>query len=253
MKKHKTMAAVAFLLPLAACICYRWLLFPLTASVWGDLRAGFIETIVVRLLCSVSVAVLVHRAAYALFTRKKERVVHQAFGVCMLVALNNFPFSAYLSGRAHLTAGAEDVLLFAAVCLSVALFEELIFRGYLLSAMCRWFGPGRKSRFAAVLLSAAVFALFHLLNLLSGASPLAVVLQVGYSFLVGAMTGALFLLSGNILLPIAVHAVYNFGGLLLSELGQGDVRMDGATIVVTVVVALCATVVLSRLLWRQEE
>lgn len=252
MKKQTVIAVAAFLLPLAACVCYRQFLYPLTVSVWGGLRAGFAETILTRLLCAVSVAVLVRRAALAFPPRKKGPAVHQAFDICMLVALNNLPFAAWLCGRARLTAGAGDVLLFAAVCLSVALFEELLFRGFLLSALYRRFGPGRKSRFAAVLLSAAVFALFHLLNLLTGEAPFAVALQVGYSFLVGAMTGALFLVSGNLLLPIAVHAVYNFCGLLLSELGQGDLRMDGATVAVTVAVALCAAVVLSRLLWRQE-
>ena len=253
MKNKTALAVAAFLLPLAACLCYRQFLSPAAVLAWGEVRARFAETIVTRLLCALSVVVLMRRASLPLFAGEKTPAVYPAFGVSMMVALNNLPFSAWIGGRAGLSACAGDVLFFAAVCLAVALFEELLFRGFLLPVIRGRFGPGRKGRFFAVLLSAAVFALFHLLNLLGGADPLAVVLQVGYSFLVGGMTGALYLLCGNIWLPVIVHAVYNFCGLLLPELGWGDVRMDGATVAVTAAVALCAAVVLSRLLWRQKE
>ena len=67
-----------------------------------------------------------------------------------------------------------------------------------------------------MILSSAIFGASHLVNLLAGFSP-AVFLQVGYSFLIGAVCGFALIVSGNIYLPILFHAVFDIGGFMLSE------------------------------------
>ena len=44
-----------------------------------------------------------------------------------------------------------------------------------------------------------------------------VFLQVGYSFLIGAVCGFTLIATGNIYLPILFHGLFDVGGFLLSE------------------------------------
>lgn len=159
----------------------------------------------------------------------------------LAVGVNNFPFLAVLFGDARVSAPLPAVLLFAALCLAVACFEELLFRGLLLPLLLSRLPDTPWGRCGAILASSAVFGLAHLFNLAAGAGLPATLLQVGYSFLVGAAAAALYLFSGSILLPIAFHAVYNLGGMLIPRLGEGHL-WDAPTVVLTVVLALIATV-----------
>ena len=54
---------------------------------------------------------------------------------CMAVAVNNFPFITFLSGRAYVDTSAKHVALYALVCLSVGFFEEMAFRGCIFTAI----------------------------------------------------------------------------------------------------------------------
>ena len=48
---------------------------------------------------------------------------------CMAIAVNNFPFITFFSGRAVIDAPWQRIVLYAASCLAVGLFEEMAFRG----------------------------------------------------------------------------------------------------------------------------
>ena len=155
--------------------------------------------------------------------------------LCLLVAINNLPFLSLFTARARITAGVGRILLFALSCLSTAAFEELFFRGLLFSLCLR-----RWRIFPAVLLSSTAFGVAHLFNLAAGASLPETLLQVGYSFLIGAAAAMLFLFSRSILLPILFHAIYNFGGLLVMRLGEGQI-FDTPTVIFTAILAtFCA-------------
>lgn len=156
---------------------------------------------------------------------------------CLFVALANFPYSALISGTATLE--RPDLLpLFLLKCLSVALLEELFFRGILLPLFAEKFGrPDGKNetngtsgtdearegraRLVSVLLGAALFALMHLFNLFFGASVGGTLLQVGYTFLIGCMLGAVFFRTKNVWLCVLLHFVFDVGGLIVTDLGSG--------------------------------
>lgn len=170
------------------------------------------------------------------------RALHiAAIVIAFAVACNNLPILSLLQGSAYLTAPLPDILLFACGCLSVALFEELLFRGLLFPLLLRHFPDTRGGRLLALLLSSAAFALLHLLNL-PAAGP-AALLQVGYSFLIGCLTAVLFLLGRGLLLPVLFHALYNFCGMLVPNCGTG-LLWDLPTVVLTVLLSLLAAALL---------
>lgn len=139
----------------------------------------------------------------------------------LFVALANFPFSALIAGTARVTR-SELIGLFAVKCILIGLGEELLFRGILYDFFAEIFARKQKSCFFPVLLSSTVFALFHLVNLLEGAGILPVLQQIGYSFLIGAMLAVLYVKTKNLWLCVILHALFDFGGFMISDLGVGD-------------------------------
>ncbi|NQZ85403.1 MAG: CPBP family intramembrane metalloprotease [Nanoarchaeales archaeon] len=96
----------------------------------------------------------------------------------------------------------REVLVFTLVVSVIAgICEELIFRAYLLN-----FVEGYFSMFVAVILSSVVFGLWHMY------------LGVGYvvrTTLMGIMFSIIYLLSGNIIIPMIVHIFIDvYSGLM---------------------------------------
>ena len=208
------------------------------------------ETVASRLIGALVFVPLIRRMGYPVlgagrFSRDRgnpDRMEWAVLVLSVLVTVNNFPWIGILSGRARITAGPEVVAFFAVECIVVGCFEELAFRGFLLP-YCFGITKGKPgSAFRAVFLSSAVFGLVHLVNLFSGASPAAVLMQIGYSFLVGGMCGCVLLATGSVWICAALHAVYNFCGTLLSRYGEG-IRWDPVTVVFTSVLAVLASAV----------
>ena len=244
---NRRAAALAFFLPLGGAA----LLFSLCAVLPFDpihpvymlLEAGASGA------CAIAALLLSKHAGVRLFPPKGEhfafpapcpRIFCISTALAFLVALNNLPALALLSGDARVSAGFWQILLFACTCLATASFEEFFFRGVVFSTLLRRTG-GLRGLLSAVFLSSAVFGAAHLLNLTAGASAPETLLQVGYSFLVGCVAALLFLFSRSIVVPILFHALYNFGGLLVPRLGYGDL-FDTPTVILTVFLALLCAV-----------
>ena len=174
--------------------------------------------------------------------------------LCLLpasaAAVNNFPWIGLLTGAAQLHASAADLLLLAAQSLAVGFFEEMTFRGFLFPHILRKFRG--QHPFLATVVSSAVFAAVHLVNLFSGMSPAAVFLQTGYSFLIGGMCAAVLLKTRCIGFCILLHGIYNFGGTLVPTFGSGTV-WDPVTVTVTAVLGVAVLLYFLRLLSRITE
>ena len=102
-------------------------------------------------------------------------------------------------------AGGAVVLALVATVLLAPLVEELIYRGVLLSRLRRSIG-----RHQAVFLSGGLFALVHLVD------PGTLLLQPAL-FLIGVALGYAALRSGDLSLPLFVHAGVNLTGFLLAQ------------------------------------
>ena len=171
-----------------------------------------------------------------------------------VIAVNNFPFLSVFMGDASLASATTDgYVKYALLCLAVGLFEELAFRGcvfvYALE-QTKKFSSAPLRVLAASVISSAVFGLVHLTNLFAGASIGAVLLQVCYSFLIGGMCSIMLLKTENVWYCVLCHAIYNFAGGVVPELGSGTlwtVPTVVLTAVVGVAVAVYAFVVLFRI------
>ena len=173
---------------------------------------------------------------------------------CMAVAVNNFPFVTFFSGEAYINWDMPSVLLYALLCLGVGFFEEMAFRGCIFVVLLQ----RRKNRwvdvFISIVISSVVFGLVHIVNLFAGAGIGAVVLQVGYSFLIGGMCSIILIKTGNIWYCVFLHAVYNFAGGIVPQCG-GGVIWNTPEIILTAVVAVivAAYVIMLLVKIRPEE
>ncbi|MBQ7828727.1 MAG: CPBP family intramembrane metalloprotease [Clostridia bacterium] len=158
-----------------------------------------------------------------------------------LVVINNLPIYPLVTGLAAVTSSPSRIALLAAECLFVGLFEETCFRGVVLLGFLEKRRATVSGRFWAIVLSSAVFGLIHAVNLFFGSGPIAVLMQIGYSFLIGAMCSVVLMKTSNIWLCVVLHALFNFCGALVPDCGEGTV-WEPITITVTVIIAVLTTV-----------
>lgn len=158
---------------------------------------------------------------------------------CFLVILANFPFSALISGGAVLER-TELIWLVLLKCISIGLMEEAFFRGLLQTIILERLRPGKYRIIIAILITSALFGLWHLLNLFYGAGIGATLMQVGYSFLIGAMLSVVLIKTENIWLCVILHALFNFGGTIVPDLGSGRFQDMWFWIFTAVAAVICA-------------
>lgn len=139
---------------------------------------------------------------------------------CLAVPLANFPFSSLMGGSATITR-PDLVPLFALSCILTALFEEFTFRGLFQSLIALKLAKKPYGEICTVLATSALFGVWHIFNLFSGAGIGATALQVGYAFLLGCMLSAIVIRTGNVWTGVVLHALFNFGGLIVQTLGEG--------------------------------
>ena len=140
---------------------------------------------------------------------------------CFMVAFVNFPYSAIISGEASIIR-TDLMFIYILYVLGVSLLEEFIFRGVLLIVIFDIFKRKKHCPLLTTIVCSLIFSLFHLTNLFVGADVGSVLLQCGYTFLIGAMLTITMLKLKNIWLCVLVHALFDFGGLLIINVGSGN-------------------------------
>lgn len=210
------------------------------------------STITTRVILSALALFFIFRYGfYKSLSPKLTIIGHIAVIPALLVAINNFPVYGVLKGTILLTPPSESYyVIYAFYCLSIGLFEEITFRGLVFPLCVYIFRKSKYDVFWATFTSSAVFGLVHLLNLFGGASVGETILQVGYSFLVGAMCALSVALTKSIYSAILIHAVYDVGGLLCSKdlnmvsgVNGGAVNQwDSVTVTVTAVLGVITAI-----------
>ena len=169
---------------------------------------------------------------------------------CWVIALNNFPIIPVLLGQAKPTADLSIIALYALVCACVGVFEELAYRGCVFMLILRNSRKSVKDIFKSIILSSALFGAVHLLNLFVGGDPGSVILQICYSFLIGAMCSFVLIKTGSIWHCALLHAVYNFCGGVIANYGEGSiwtVPEIALTAIVAVIVAVYVFISLCKI------
>ena len=158
-----------------------------------------------------------------------------------IIAINNFPFVSFFAGDCRITGSTESIIYFALVCLGVGFFEEMAFRGCAFMLLLKRKTQSKAKIFLAIFLSSVVFGFIHAVNIFFGGSVGSVVLQIGYSALIGALCSMVLLLTGNIWLCVLLHAAYNFCGGIISDYGVG-IQWTSAEIIFTAVVSVIVAI-----------
>lgn len=140
---------------------------------------------------------------------------------CLLVIIANFPFSAIAKGDVTITR-PDLIYLYTIYVIGIALVEEIVFRGVLLFLLLDVFKKSKLKYFFSILISSGVFSLFHLTNLFANMDIGSVLLQMVYTFLVGAMLAIVTIKTKNIWMAVIIHAAFDFGGLLTVTIASGD-------------------------------
>ena len=196
-----------------------------------------------RLLFSVMMLRFVFNFGFRIWAKKVRFTGLLVVVPALIIATNNFPFVSYFMGECELACSKEELISFTVWCLGVGIFEELSFRGIILPLVHilihespRWrvkikqadgaVSVKIKKRtkkhavFFTVAFSSAIFALTHLVNIFNGNIG-GTIVQIGYTFLIGAMCGIVTVKTGNVALAALVHFVYNFCGMLIEYCGKG--------------------------------
>ena len=156
------------------------------------------------------------------------------------VAVNNFPFSQVIRGGAVIDSPWWTIALLALECFCIGFFEETAFRGVVFLGILKKHPSSKKWAFCSILLSSAVFGLIHLINLYHS-SPISVIMQIGYSFLIGAMCSVVLMRTANIWLCVILHGLFNFCGAVVPTCGHGEI-WDTFTVILTASIAVLVTV-----------
>ena len=236
--KRKICLSIALAAIILLLVCEIFGLSALLGLEDGSRLAISLEMTLTRFLGGVAfLAMLVH-LGYKVLNPIKSPFWHSLLISlpAFLIAVNNFPFSAVISGKARVTEGAPMLLLLFCECMMVGLFEEIAFRGVIFLRILKKKPEDKLWQFASIALSSVIFGLLHLVNLIDS-SPSAVLLQIGYSALIGAMCAVVLLKTANIWLCVVIHGLYNFAGAVIPRMGEGEI-WDSFTIILTVVVSL---------------
>jgi len=103
----------------------------------------------------------------------------------------------------------NQVLIFLIFCLSVGLFEELLFRVFVFKSIFRSNNNLMKSTFIASLF----FAFAHLGNLFNpDYFVFSVIIQIIFAFGIGFLLQSIFIKFNNLSIPIFIHGMINFFG-----------------------------------------
>ncbi len=194
---------------------------------------------VARLIYGVVIILMIYGLQYRLLTFDFHRTFLNILIVlpALLISINNFPISAYFNGRTEITS-TTSIQTFLLQCISIGFFEELVFRGLILSLLLNYLKEKKHYILKAMMISSLVFGFMHLFNLFFEAGLTATLLQVVYTTLTGLLWAAIFIITKNILYPIILHVIYNFLGLLYPTLGSVTNQFDTVTIIVTALLSL---------------
>ncbi len=149
----------------------------------------------------------------------------------LLVGMYPFVMSCFVAGMTFLQAGdgalepAWKIAVFFAAMILVGVVEELVFRGAVAGVLLEHFGPSRAGVWKACLLSGLLFGAAHLSNLLSMA-PLGVLVQVCNTTALGMLYTAIYYRTGNLWVPIFLHAFNDIAALILSGLYGSGTMVD---------------------------
>ena len=100
----------------------------------------------------------------------------------------------------------------------------------------------RKDIFYSIVFSSLIFGAIHIVNLFAGSGIVPVVLQLGYSFLIGSMCAVILLITKSLWISVLTHAVFNFAGGVMPTFVSGFKIWTPGEVILTVVVSILVAI-----------
>ncbi len=201
---------------------------------------------VLRLVLSGVAVIFIVKYGFFRIFKKTFNIKFYLFVIpALLVAVNNFPIIGTIKNNVDIYADKNHLALYVFYCFSVGVYEEITFRGLIFPLCYILLKDKKHGLFFSVALSSALFGLSHLMNLIGGQNFGATALQIGYSFLIGAMCGISMIATGNIYSAIILHFIYDVGGLILDpslNVARGN-QWDNLTITITAILGVIVAVI----------
>ena len=179
----------------------------------GEISSQIVKTVIIKnLVWVLPAALLVHHYRDDVCIGLKEMFTTKVkwskyLPVFLLFVL--YPLvSAYLhKGSLTLNSdfGAKEIIMYS----FVGITEEMVFRGWLLNAMA---GKERQNQWKAILLSSLMFVAIHIPTWTIHGELAGVFLHFGFVqvIILSIIFSVTFLKSRNILVPVALHMIYDF-------------------------------------------
>ena len=138
------------------------------------------------------------------------RTSHLATGVAFVWLAFAFKFfGAYFAGLASSGFYFKPTVTALAMAIAAGFYEETIFRGVTVPVGMRYI-KSEKRVGILVLISALVFGLMHIGNIINGASIQMGIVQGVATTFAGIFFIAVYLRTGNILIPIFMHGIFDY-------------------------------------------
>ncbi|MDY6023703.1 MAG: CPBP family intramembrane glutamic endopeptidase [Candidatus Borkfalkiaceae bacterium] len=212
---------------------------------------------IIRLLLTVAAIVLsLKYGFYKPFVGSAKPCAYLLLLPALLVILNNFPIIGFFGSGEKMNSDGFRIALYFIYCFSVAAFEETVFRGIVfpLTYIALKNRKVKKTLFWSAAFSSAVFGAAHIFNLFAGAGIGSVILQIGYSFLIGGLCAVSLVVCKNLYVPVVFHFIYDCGGFFFDEkIGVATgIRWDNITLIVTAVLGVIVTVYMAILAFTRK-
>ena len=211
MKKEAQIAIVV----LIGFLSLLWLEKPfrefLSIELFEERMAKQISSITVRTFLIAIALMLINKFRLLTFTGlnawKKVRnlqAVLIAFAIVVLGIVSSW--SIYVNAEIGL------LTLFALSTLAVGIVEEFVFRGTIFPLMIKSFKETNRPLLIAAVLSSLMFGLVHFINIFSQPENIVgITSQVFFATSIGVFFCGVMVRTENILIPIILHALVNFG------------------------------------------
>ena len=135
----------------------------------------------------------------------------------------------------------KPTMLALAMAIAAGFFEETIFRGVTVPIGMRYIRSEKRVSII-VLFTALVFGLLHVGNVINGANVTMGIIQGIATIFAGLLFVAVFLRTGNILIPIIMHGVYDYI-CFVTDASLDNGIMTGEAVTIGLILAVLVDVI----------
>ena len=174
----------------------------------------FVIDLVVKITSIIYILLYIKREELNKLSFEKLKTSDLKFLPLLLLCGSNFFVAIFQNFVAKSNVDIFKIITGFIISIGVAIVEELLFRSQVLEEFLK-----HKNKFQSIIYSSIIFGSVHLLNISSLSSIPTVLVQVFYTFFLGAVIGVIYVVRRIITIPMVFHFLFNFiNDILIIEL-----------------------------------